>query len=187
MGQHISPFLFEGEHMVRVLDESGDPLFAAKDVAAALSIVWKGDATLASIPERWKGVRSFGTPGGDQTIIFITEPAVYKLAFRSNKPEAERFTDWVASEVLPAIRKFGFYGAPNPDAAPTEGDANRPFPDWPLEEMRTKRGVVDMYRLTYGATSAQWVAPQLGFPVPPVDLVPGPQMNLPFPDGTEAP
>jgi hypothetical protein len=34
---------------------------------------------------------------------------MYKLAFRSNKKEAEEFTDWVASKVLPAIRKTGKY------------------------------------------------------------------------------
>lgn len=42
----------------------------------------------------------------------ISEPAVYKLAFRSNKPQADAFTNWVASEVLPAIRKTGKYEAP---------------------------------------------------------------------------
>lgn len=42
---------------------------------------------------------------------FLTESGVYKLAFRSNKPEAEKFTDWVADEVLPSIRKTGSYSA----------------------------------------------------------------------------
>ena len=32
------------------------------------------------------------------------------MAFRSNKPVAKKFTKWVASEVLPAIRKTGSYG-----------------------------------------------------------------------------
>ncbi len=39
---------------------------------------------------------------------FISERAIYKLAFRSNKPEAEQFTNWVA-EVVEAIRKTGSY------------------------------------------------------------------------------
>ena len=43
----------------------------------------------------------------------IKEPAVYKLAFRSNKPEAEAFTEWVAEEVLPSIRKTGSYSVPD--------------------------------------------------------------------------
>lgn len=41
--------------------------------------------------------------------LFLTESGVYKLVFRSNKPKAEKFTDWVTDEVLPAIRKEGKY------------------------------------------------------------------------------
>lgn len=40
---------------------------------------------------------------------FLTESGVYKLAFRSDKPEAERFSNWVADTVLPQIRKTGGY------------------------------------------------------------------------------
>ena len=43
---------------------------------------------------------------------FLTESGVYKLVFKSRKPEAERFTDWLAEEVLPSIRKTGSYNAP---------------------------------------------------------------------------
>ena len=40
---------------------------------------------------------------------FLTESGVYKLIFKSRKPSAERFSDWVADEVLPSIRKHGAY------------------------------------------------------------------------------
>lgn len=40
---------------------------------------------------------------------FLTESGVYKLVFKSNKPNAEEFTDWIADEVLPTIRKTGGY------------------------------------------------------------------------------
>jgi prophage antirepressor-like protein len=43
-------------------------------------------------------------------MIFINEPALYKLIFRSNKPKAEEFANWVCAEVLPQIRKHGFFG-----------------------------------------------------------------------------
>lgn len=49
------------------------------------------------------------TNGGMQTTTFIDESNLYKLVFQSRKPEAERFTDWVTSEVLPSIRKHGAY------------------------------------------------------------------------------
>ncbi len=40
---------------------------------------------------------------------FLTESGVYKLIFKSNKPNAEKFQDWVTDEVLPSIRKNGNY------------------------------------------------------------------------------
>lgn len=40
---------------------------------------------------------------------FLTESGVYKLIFKSKKKEAEKFQDWVTDEVLPQIRKTGFY------------------------------------------------------------------------------
>jgi len=40
---------------------------------------------------------------------FLTESGVYKLIFKSRKPEAEAFQDWVTDEVLPSIRKTGKY------------------------------------------------------------------------------
>lgn len=40
---------------------------------------------------------------------FISESNFYKLVFQSRKPEAEKFVDWVISEVLPSIRKHGEY------------------------------------------------------------------------------
>jgi prophage antirepressor-like protein len=51
------------------------------------------------------------TPGGLQEMSAINEAGVYKLVFRSNKPEAEKFSDWVAEEVLPTIRNTGGYVA----------------------------------------------------------------------------
>lgn len=104
-------FTYES-HQIRTVTENGETWFAAVDVCKSLGISWRGN-TLNAIPDGWKGMRSFRTPssgqrgGGIQTLRFISEPAVYKLAFRSNKPEADAFTNWVASEVLPAIRKTG--------------------------------------------------------------------------------
>lgn len=93
----------------------GEPWFVAKDVAQALGITWNGK-TLSSIPEPWQGMRKFLTPygnykgGGLQELRIINEAALYKLAFRSNKPNADHFVNWVAGEVLPSIRRTGSYG-----------------------------------------------------------------------------
>lgn len=58
-------------------------------------------------------------------MLCITEAAVYKLAFRSNKPEAERFTDWVAEEVIPQIRKTGHYTPQQKGILPVKAHTQR--------------------------------------------------------------
>ena len=44
---------------------------------------------------------------------FITEGDVYRLTFGSKLSSAEKFTDWVADEILPTIRKHGAYMTEN--------------------------------------------------------------------------
>jgi len=48
--------------------------------------------------------------------LFLTESGVYKLIFKSRKPNAEKFQDWVADEVLPSIRKTGSYTKPKSES-----------------------------------------------------------------------
>jgi len=110
----LVPFAFENVP-VRVADQNGEPWFVAKDAVSALGKTWDGHS-LDTIPDAWKGVVKLTTPGGDQELVTINEAAVYKLAFRSNKPQADRFTNWVAGDVLPTIRKTGGYGLPADDA-----------------------------------------------------------------------
>jgi len=43
------------------------------------------------------------------SITMITESGMYKLVLSSNLEKAKPFRDWVTSEVLPAIRKDGYY------------------------------------------------------------------------------
>ena len=47
------------------------------------------------------------------TITLLTESALYKLALLSNIDKAKPFRDWVAGEVLPSIRKNGYYTIAN--------------------------------------------------------------------------
>ena len=49
------------------------------------------------------------TEGGNQQLNYINEPNLYRLIFRSNKPQAQAFADWVYAEVLPTLRQTGSY------------------------------------------------------------------------------
>lgn len=102
---------------IRVSAQDGEPWFAASDVCSALGI----DKTAASrLDDDEKGLRLTQTHGGEQRILFVSEPGFYKLVMRSRKPEAKAFQRWVTHEVLPAIRRDGGYMAAKPDETPEE-------------------------------------------------------------------
>jgi prophage antirepressor-like protein len=48
------------------------------------------------------------TLGGSQEVTFLTEKGLYKVLFRSRKPIAQKFQNWVC-EVLKEIRVTGIY------------------------------------------------------------------------------
>jgi prophage antirepressor-like protein len=50
----------------------------------------------------------FGMRQG-KPLILVNESGLYKLAARSDKPQAKLFMDWVARDVLPSISKTGTY------------------------------------------------------------------------------
>ena len=52
---------------------------------------------------------SFDTGYGIKEFSMITEPQLYFVLMRSDKPKAKPFRQWVVGEVLPSIRKHGFY------------------------------------------------------------------------------
>lgn len=99
----------ESNQPIRVEVIDGEPWFVAKDVAKALNITWSGH-TLDQIPEEWKTVVKFTTVTGPKDLKVISEAGMYKLAFRCQSSEvADKFTNWVASEILPSIRKTSRY------------------------------------------------------------------------------
>lgn len=108
-----SPQVFAfGDHEIRVIRDGADKvLFAAIDVCAALEIKNVAQA-LRKMPAEHKGIYPIYTLGGEQRIAFVNEPGLYRLIFRSDKPEAEKFRKWVFEEVLPMIRKQGYYALP---------------------------------------------------------------------------
>lgn len=51
---------------------------------------------------------------------FINEPNLYRIIFRSEKPIAKEFQNWVFEEVLPQIRKTGQYSQNSTQIIPLE-------------------------------------------------------------------
>ncbi len=41
--------------------------------------------------------------------LYLSEPGMYKLMLKSRMKKAEIFADWITNDVLPSIRKYGYY------------------------------------------------------------------------------
>ena len=108
LGNRIASFSFKNMQ-VRVVIKDGEPWFAAHDVAVALEYYKAADLTRL-LKDDEKCQHKVRTLGGEQELLVINEKGLYRAIFNSRKREALAFQDWVFGEVLPAIRKQGFYG-----------------------------------------------------------------------------
>ncbi len=105
-----------GGRKVRTEGTHESPLFCAADVCAVL-----GYADVSQACEKLDQDESVqvGAENGSRRVLysgpnanmFVTESGLFSLIMRSSKVEAKAFKRWVTSEVLPAIRKHGFYSA----------------------------------------------------------------------------
>ena len=117
-------FNFEGNN-VEVFEYAGEILFNPKDVGKCLDMA---ESTIKDharkmnknqiikltnkdiLKDGLTNFRKLNNAGEN----FLKESGVYKLIFKSRKPSAERFQDWVTDEVLPSIRKTGQYNMSTP-------------------------------------------------------------------------
>lgn len=109
--------IFENEMLgsVRVKGDFENPLFCLSDVCRILEIQTPANIASAIKSEFELGVLnqySFDTGYGIKDLTMITEPQLYFVLMRSDKPKAKLFRKWVIGEILPRIRKQGFY-SPN--------------------------------------------------------------------------
>jgi len=84
-----------------------DPLFRASDIGAILEIS-NIRTTINEFNETEKVVHTMDTHGGTQNVSFLTEKGLYKVLFKSRKPIAEKFQNWVY-EVIKELRINGIY------------------------------------------------------------------------------
>lgn len=113
----ISTFTFHQDHNVRVQMINGEPYFCLPDVCSVLSVD-RTSRLLRDLDEKGLADCHTLTSGGNQRIKYVNEPNLYRVIFRSNKPEARQFQDWVFNEVLPSIRKTGKYQVPTQQEKP---------------------------------------------------------------------
>lgn len=110
MTTQLTHFYFR-HSSVRIQMIDNEPWFCLSDVATILDI--KNTSQLAGQLDQGGISKTYiPTISAIQQMLFINEPNLYRVIFRSNKPEARQFQDWVFNEVLPTIRKTGRYEHP---------------------------------------------------------------------------
>lgn len=167
----LVPFQFD-THAVNIhVDDDGNPWWVLQDVCAALGIADPSQVASRLRPHE-STITYFTQDGIPRRLLLVNESGLYRVIMRSNKPEAERFQDWVFGEVLPQIRKTGQY-AMSPTVLPTRDDdltylRNHVafLTEIGMLEHRDKLMLADMARnlLTKGALTA--------FPSPGEQLLP---------------
>ena len=111
-----------GINLNALLDEEGEIWFIGKEVAEVLGIkdtrqalrnqVLEEDKLFLAGEEYKKFVGGIQHPPQNnkvRNITLITESGLYDLVLSSKKKEAKDFRRWVTKEVLPSIRKNGYY------------------------------------------------------------------------------
>jgi prophage antirepressor-like protein len=83
------------------------PLFRASDIGNVLDIT-NIRTSILDFDDTEKVVHTMNTSGGAQQVSFLTEKGLYKVLFRSRKPLAQKFQNWVC-EVIKEIRLKGVY------------------------------------------------------------------------------
>lgn len=107
--------IFKNENFeVRVaVDKNNEPLFCLSDVCKVLELTNASVVKSAIISEFDDDLSLtypiFDSLGREQNATFITEPQLYFVLMRSDKPNAKPFRMFVNKEVLPSIRKTGSY------------------------------------------------------------------------------
>lgn len=117
MGNIINNIMQFEDNKVEILEFDGKILFNPYDIGHCLELTdsavrkaikhMNTNQVIKIMQSKVREIHNLVIPTSGR--LFLTECGVYKLIFKSNKPKAEKFSDWVTDEVLPSIRKHGAY------------------------------------------------------------------------------
>lgn len=92
---------------ITIMGSYTDPLFKANDIGEILEII-NIRSNIKNFDNTEKVMRIMETSTGSKQIAFLTEKGLYKILFKSRKPIAEKFQNWVC-EVIKEIRLNSVY------------------------------------------------------------------------------
>ena len=117
MQNALQVFSYKGAE-VRTVVKDGEIWFVAKDVCDVLELT-NPTVAIDALDEDERSKFFLGRQGEAN---IISEPGLYALVFRSNKPEAKAFARWVRHDLLPQVMHTGSYNAQSANPVnPLEG------------------------------------------------------------------
>jgi prophage antirepressor-like protein len=104
---------FENKKITVIIDNDNNTWFNANDVAEALGYAYPSDTINANVDKTDKikladiniDFKVFKHPHS----IYLSESGLYSLMLTSRLKKAKKFKLWITQEILPSIRKYGFY------------------------------------------------------------------------------
>ena len=98
-----------GIELKSFIDKQQNIWFLGKDVAEILSYKDTNQAIRKHIDEEDKKSCLVKTTGQVRWCTYINESGFYSLVLSSKLESAKKFKHWVTSQVLPSIRKYGYF------------------------------------------------------------------------------
>ena len=101
-----------GIELTTYIDDKQNTWFQGKDVAKILGYSDTDQAIRKHVDEEDKNILPVVSKGyfkRGRPSIFINESGFYSLILSSKLETAKKFKKWVTLQVLPSIRKFGYY------------------------------------------------------------------------------
>jgi prophage antirepressor-like protein len=111
MNTQVTSFNFNTS-TIRVVTIEGNPWFVGADIFRVLFGTAEGHSRRYNCLDDSESLKGHPVElglGAGREVMLVSESGLYKLAMRSQTPQARPFQDWVTKEVLPSIRKTGSF------------------------------------------------------------------------------
>ena len=118
----LASIISNDKFTVSYIQQGTNIYFKAKEIALMLGYANTANSINKHVDDEFKVKLIDIYKGGPQNgvmelttcdnSIYLTEPGLYQLAFKSQMATAKEFSKWIAKDVLPSIRISGSYAQP---------------------------------------------------------------------------
>jgi prophage antirepressor-like protein len=108
---------FESHKISVIIDNNNNDWFNANEIAIALGYVLPKKAITNNVGKKDKikleNINTDIVTDKHPHSIYINESGLYSLLLSSRLKKAQKFKDWITHDVIPSIRKYGYYKLKN--------------------------------------------------------------------------